>query len=335
MFTRIATAVLTMLIILPGSSMAADKDEIVVYSARKEHLIKPIFDMYTAKTGVEVKYITGKAGALLERLKAEGANTPADIFITVDAGNLWQAAEAGILQPVVSEELNSNVPENLRDPEGNWFGLSVRARTIVYNTESGVKDKLESYEGLADPAWKGQLILRTSKKVYNQSLVASLIAEHGEQQAEAIVSGWVANLAADPFSNDTKALEAVAAGVGDATIVNTYYFGRLMKKKPELPLSIFWPNQQSSGVHTNVSGAGIVANAKNRESALELLEWLSGEEAQAQFAGLNMEYPVNSKVAVDPIVAEWGEFKGNPMNVAKYGELQADAIKLMDRVAYK
>jgi iron(III) transport system substrate-binding protein len=335
MFKRIATALLTMLIALPASSMAAAKDEIVVYSARKEHLIKPLFELYTANTGVEVKYITGKAGALLERLKAEGANSPADLFITVDAGNLWQAAEAGVLQPTVSDDLNSNVPANLRDPEGRWFGLSVRARTIVYNTESGAKDKLESYEGLADASWKGHLVLRTSKKVYNQSLVASLIAEHGEEQAEEIVNGWVGNLAVDPFSNDTKALEAVAAGIGDATIVNTYYFGRLMKKKPELPLAIFWPNQQTNGVHTNVSGAGITANAKNKAGAVKLLEWLSGEEAQAQFAGLNMEYPVNAKVAVDPIVEKWGEFKGNPMNVAKYGELQADAIKLMDRASYK
>jgi iron(III) transport system substrate-binding protein len=165
--------------------------------------------------------------------------------------------------------------------------------------------------------------------------VSSLIAEHGEKKTEKIVSGWVANLAVDPFSNDTKALEAVAAGIGDATIVNTYYFGRLMKKNPELPLEIFWPNQQSNGVHMNVSGAGVTAHSKNRNGAIKLIEWLTGVEAQAQFAGLNMEYPVNSKVEVDPAVEKWGEFKGNPMNVAKYGELQSAAIKLMDRVGYK
>ena len=311
------------------------KEEIVVYSARKEHLIKPLFDQYTQNTGVKVKYITGKAGALLERLKAEGQNSPADIFITVDAGNLWQAAQAGVLQPVTSEILEENVPANLQDPDNKWFGLSIRARTIVYNTASGAAEKLTTYEDLAGEEWKGKLVLRTSKKVYNQSLVASLIAEHGEEQAEKIVAGWVNNLAADPFSNDTKALEAVAAGIGDATVVNTYYFGRLMKKTPELPLAIFWPNQNSNGVHMNVSGAGVTTHAKNSDGAVKLLEWLSGEEAQAQFAGLNMEYPVNAKVKVDPIVEEWGEFVGNPMNVAKYGELQADAIKLMDRVEYK
>lgn len=325
---------MAIIVTMPAMSSFA-KDEVVVYSARKEHLIKPLFDLYTENTGIKVKYITGKAGALLERLKAEGQNSPADMFITVDAGNLWQAAEAGVLQPVVSDTLKSNVPANLRDPENRWFGLSIRSRTIVYNTESGAAEKLTTYEDLAGDKWKGKLVLRTSKKVYNQSLVASLIAEHGEKQAEQIVAGWVSNLVADPFSNDTKALEAVAAGIGDATIVNTYYFGRLMKKSPDLPLAIFWPNQDTNGVHMNVSGAGVTTHAKNRDGAVKLLEWLSGEEAQAQFAGLNMEYPVNEKVKADPIVEKWGEFTGNPMNVAKYGELQVDAIKLMDRVEYK
>ncbi len=331
---RVLFVLMSLLLIMPSFTALA-KDEIVVYSARKEHLIKPLFDLYTQKTGIKVKYITGKAGALLERLKAEGKNTPADVFITVDAGNLWQAAEEGVLQPVNSTVLNSNVPGNLKDPQNRWFGLSVRARTIVFNTSVGIEEKLSTYEGLAEENWKGRLILRTSKKVYNQSLVSSLIAEHGEKEAEDIVSGWVANLAAAPFSNDTKALEAVAEGIGHVTVVNTYYFGRLMKKKPNLPLAIFWPNQQGSGVHMNVSGAGVTAHSKNLNGAVALIEWLSSEEAQAQFAGLNMEYPVNKNVDVDPTVEKWGTFKGNPMNVAKYGELQATAIKLMDRVNYK
>ncbi len=335
MLFRVVAVLAFITFILPVQQILAADQEIVVYSARKEHLIKPLFDLYTQKTGVKIKYTTGKAGALLERLKAEGKNSPADVFITVDAGNLWQAAQAGVLQPVTSPILEKNVPANLRDPENHWFGLSVRARTIVYNTAAGVENKLSTYENLADPSWKGRLVLRTSKKVYNQSLVASLIAEHGKQKAESIVAGWVSNLAVAPFSNDTKALEAVAAGIGDATVVNTYYFGRLMKKKPELPLAIFWPNQKSSGVHMNVSGAGITTHAKNRDEAQQLLEWLSSEEAQAQFAGLNMEYPVNAKVSADPLVQKWGTFTGNPMNVAKYGELQADAIKMMDRVGYK
>lgn len=334
MLKKALTTLLLVAMAAPAYATVADQ-EVVVYSARKEHLIKPLFEMYTEKTGVKVNYVTGKAGALLERIKAEGANTPADIFITVDAGNLWQAGQAGVLQAVRSETLEANVPSNLRDPENKWFGLSVRARTIVYNTNSDAQKELSTYEDLATAEWNKRVVLRTSKKVYNQSLVASLIADHGPEQAEEIVGGWVNNLAVAPFSNDTKALEAVAAGIGDVAIVNTYYFGRLMKKKPELPLAIFWPNQQSSGVHMNVSGAGVTSHAKNKAEAVKLIEWLSGEEAQELFAGLNMEYPVNSKVALDPVVEKWGKFVGNPVNVAKYGELQAEAIKLMDRVEYK
>ena len=328
-------AILLVLFTILPQLVAANDKEIVVYSARKEHLIKPLFDAYTQKTGIKIKYITGKEGALLERLKAEGKNTPADMLITVDAGNLWQAAQEGVLQPVDSEILTQAIPEKLRDPQNNWFGLSVRARTIVYNTEKVNPADLNSYEDLSSDRWNGKLILRTSKKVYNQSLVASLIAEHGEEEAARIVSGWVHNLAAAPFSNDTKALEAVAAGLGEITVVNTYYFGRLMKEKPELPLAIFWPNQDSGGVHMNVSGAGIVAHADNKEGAQKLLEWLAGEEAQASFAGLNMEFPANPAVQPDPTVAAWGTFKGSPLNVALYGKLQTQAIILMDKAGYK
>lgn len=334
MLLRIAAIVLITLISLP-IYVAAGNEEIVVYSARKEHLIKPLFDQYTEKTGTKIKYITGKEGALLERLKAEGKNTPADMLITVDAGNLWHAAQEGVLQPVKSELLEAAIPSNLRDPEGSWFGLSVRARTVVYNTEKTDPSELTSYEDFSSEKWKGKLVLRTSKKVYNQSLVASLIAEHGEAQTSQIVQGWVNNLAAAPFSNDTKALEAVAAGIGNATIVNTYYFGRLMKKKPDLPLAIFWPNQENGGVHMNVSGAGVTKHADNRDGAVKLLEWLASEEAQSQFASLNMEYPANKAVSPDPVVATWGKFQGSPLNVAIYGKLQTDAIQLMDKAGYK
>ncbi len=334
MLSQIIALILLVLVSFPVY-VSAVSEEIVVYSARKEHLIKPLFDKYTKKTGVKIKYITGNEGVLLERLKAEDKNTPADMLITVDAGNLWHAAQEGVLQPVKSDVLEASIPENLRDPDGNWFGLSVRARTIVYNTEKVDPALLSSYKGLSGDQWKGKLVLRTSRKVYNQSLVASLIAEHGEEQTARIVQGWVNNLAAAPFSNDTKALEAVAAGIGQATIVNTYYFGRLMKKKPDLPLAIFWPNQKEGGVHMNVSGAGITKHADNRDGAVKLLEWLAGEEAQSQFAALNMEYPVNQVIPPAPIVAAWGTFEGSPLNVALYGKLQTDAIKLMDRAGYK
>ena len=334
MISRLLLIAALLAIVIPQHTRAADSD-IVVYSARKEHLIKPLFDTYTKKTGVRIKYITGNEGALLERLKAEGKNTPADMLITVDAGNLWQAAREGVLQPVKSAALEAAIPEKLRDPSGHWFGLSVRARTLVYNTERIRPAELSSYEDLADGKWHKKLVLRTSKKVYNQSLVASLIAEHGADQAGIIVQGWVDNLAAQPFSNDTKALEAVALGLGQVTIVNTYYFGRLMKKKPGLRLAIFWPNQKTGGVHMNISGAGITKYADNRDGALQLLEWLAGKEAQSQFAALNMEYPANPAIAPDSFVAAWGTFQGSPINVATYGALQADAIKLMDKAGYK
>jgi iron(III) transport system substrate-binding protein len=324
-----------LLAIALSGPLFASADEVVVYSARNEHLIKPLFDRYTESTGVAIKFITDKEGPLLQRLKAEGARSPADMLITVDAGNLWFAAESGVLAEIDSPTLEANVPANLRDPQARWFGLSERARTIVYSTERVQPGELSTYEDLADSKWRGRLCLRTSKKVYNQSLVATLIARHGEEKAEQIVRGWVANLAAAPFSNDTKAMQAVAAGQCDVTVVNTYYFGRLQKEQPDIKLAIFWPNQDSSGVHINVSGAGVTRHAKHPEAAQKLLEWLSSEAAQAEFAGLNMEYPVNPKVPADPAVAAWGAFKADELNVNEAGRLQADAIRLMDRAGYR
>jgi iron(III) transport system substrate-binding protein len=315
--------------------LAALSSEVVVYSARNEQLIKPLFDRYTEQTGVTVRYITDKAGPLLQRLEAEGRRTPADMLITVDAGNLWHAAENGVLAEISSPILEANVPANLRDPQGRWFGLSERARTLIYSTERVRPQELSTYEDLADPKWRGRLCLRTSKKVYNQSLVATLIARLGEERAEQIVRGWVDNLAVAPFSNDTKAMQAVAGGQCDVTIVNTYYFGRLQKQQPDIKLGIFWPNQDSSGVHINVSGAGVTRHAKNPEAAQALLEWLTSEAAQADFAGLNMEYPVNPKVTPDATVRAWGEFKADTLNVNEAGRLQSAAIRLMDRAGYR
>lgn len=319
-----------------GPSVAA---EVVVYSARSEQLIKPLFDAYTRETGVRVKFITDKEGPLLARLKAEGRNTPADLLLTVDAGNLWQAANENLLQPVDSAILKANIPAHLRDPGSQWFGLSVRARTLVYNTARVKPQELSTYEDLADPKWKGRLCLRTSKKVYNQSLVAMMIHEHGEAKAEQIVRGWVANLATTPLPDDTKAMEAVAAGQCDVTLVNTYYFGRLQEAKPGLPLAIFWPNQdvqnRQGGVHVNVSGAGLTRHAKHPQEAIRLLEWLSAEQAQKFYADVNLEYPVNPAVKPDPAVAAWGEFRQNLINVSEAGRLQARAVMLMDRAGYK
>lgn len=321
--------------LLASHTGIAFSQEIVVYSARKAHLIKQVFELYKKETGVKIKYITDKAPVLLQRIKAEGENTPADLLITVDAGNLWHAANEGVLQPVHSDILTSNIPSHLRDPENKWFGLSLRARTIVYSTERVKPDKLSTYEDLSTVEWKGRLVLRTSKKVYNQSLVAMLLKEHGEKKTTEIVKGWVDNLAAPPFSNDTKVMEAIIAGQGDVGIVNTYYYGRLAKKDPNIPMALFWPNQSSSGVHINVSGAGVVAASKSKAAAVAFLEWLSTEKAQLIFADVNMEYPVNSNVPVNPLVATWGTFKQNQINLKNTGENQAAAIRLMDRVGYK
>lgn len=336
--TRVRTLLATLAAALVFGNVASAA-EVVVYSARNEQLIKPLFDAYTKATGVQVSFITDKEGPLMARLKAEGQNSPADLLMTVDAGNLWQAAEEGLLKPIESKTLTAAIPAHLRDPGNQWFGLSVRARTLVYNRNQVKPEDLTSYEDLANPKWKGRLCLRTSKKVYNQSLVAMLIHEQGEASTETMIRGWVANLATDPFPDDTKAMEAVAAGLCDLTLVNTYYYGRLLEKSPNLPLAIFWPNQDpakpNSGVHVNISGAGVTRYTKHEAEAVKLLEWLASEQAQNLYADVNLEYPANPKVKPAPAVAAWGSFKQNPINVAEAGRLQAKAVMLMDRVGYK
>jgi iron(III) transport system substrate-binding protein len=314
--------------------------ELLVYSSRKEHLIKPMFDRFTEKTGIQVRYVTDSPGPLLTRLQAEGDSTPADILMTVDAGNLWQAAEVGVLAPIQSELLTQAVPVNLRDRNNHWFALTIRARTLVYNTASLPLDQLSSYEALADPQWQGRLCLRTSKKVYNQSLVATMIAALGEQQAEQVVAGWVANLAVDPFANDTKVMEAIALNQCDVGIVNTYYYGGLMAEKADLPLALFWPNQQGEGaegrgVHINISGAGVTKASKHKAEAQQLIEWLTSPEAQQMLMDLNREYPINPAVKLNAELASWGEFKADAVDVSEAGRLQAAAVKLMDRVGYR
>jgi iron(III) transport system substrate-binding protein len=321
-----------------GSQQPAAADApaaVVVYSARAEQLIRPIFEAYTAETGVPVRYITDSEQPLIQKLLAEGDTTSADLLLTVDAGNLWYAAEQGALRPVDSDVLRANVPAHLRDPEDRWFGLSVRARTIVYDTRSVDPGTLTDYAGLADAQWRGRLCLRTSEKVYNQSLVAMLIAQHGEERTEQIVRGWVANLATSVFANDTQLLEAMAAGRCEIGIVNTYYLARLQSENPDLPVAVHWAPAESGGVHVNVSGAGITRHARNPEGARTLLEWLSSPAAQARFAGENLEYPANPDIEIDPLVAAWGAFEASPMNVAQAGERQAEAVRLMDRAGYR
>ena len=309
--------------------------ELVVYSARADHLLKPIVEKYEQKTGTKIKLVNDKAGVLIERLKTEGANTPADLLITVDGGNLWQAAQAGIFRPINSSIIENNIPPQFQDPKNRWFGLSVRARTIFYNPDKVNPNQLSTYADLSTPKWKGKLCLRTSDNVYNQSLVATMIAHNGVSNTEKILKGWVNNLATTPFANDTALLEAIGAGRCDVGIANTYYYGRLLDKNPNINVKPFFANQQWQGTHVNISGIGVTKYSKNPAEAQKFIEWLSSAEAQNLFADLNHEYPANSRVAPDPKVAQWGNFKQDIINVSTAGVNQRRAIMLMKKAGYK
>ncbi|HAF90705.1 extracellular solute-binding protein [Stutzerimonas balearica] len=317
---------------LSGAVQAAD--EVVVYSSRIDELIKPVFDAYTEKTGVTVKFITDKEAPLMARLKAEGENTPADLLLTVDGGNLWQAEQMGILQPLDSEVVKQNIPAQYRSSSDAWTGLSLRARTIVYSPQRVKEGELSTYEALAGDNWEGRLCLRTSKKVYNQSLTATMIETHGAEKTEEIIRGWVDNLATDVFADDTALIQAIDAGQCDVGIVNTYYYGRLHKSDPQLKAKLFWPNQGDRGVHVNLSGIGLTKHAPHPEAARKLVEWMTGPQAQSIFADINMEYPANPAVKPSAEVASWGDFKADTIPVEVAGKRQAEAIKLMDRAGW-
>ena len=320
-------------------AQAAQPQAVTVYSARIEALLKPTLDEYTKQTGVKINLLTDSGGSLTERLAAEGASSPADVLITVDVGNLWNVAERGLLQKVDSPLLNANVPANFRDPGNRWWGLSERSRTIFFSADRVKPEQLSTYEDLADPKWKGKLCLRTSKQAYTQSLVAMLIAKHGVEKSEAIVKGWVNNLAGDVFTNDTSLLKALASGQCEVGIVNTYYYGRILDKEPNFgkQVKLFWANQgkDEGGAHVNLSGAGVTKHAKNPEGARKLLEWLSSANVQTAYTHGTFESPINPKAEVDPIVKARGKFTPSPLNASDIGSKQAEAIKLLDRVGYR
>ena len=321
-------------VIVLDTAPAAAADEVVVYSARSHYGQEPAFEAFTKQTGIEIKSFGGNPSELFERLRAEGDKTPADVLISVDAGELWNAARAGLLAQIDAPQLQTNIPAHLRDPEHRWFGLTVRARTIMYNTQKVKPEELSTYEALGDPKWKNRLCLRTSTHIYNQSLLATMIKRYGEPKVEAMVRGWVAN---NPtlINSDTRILEAIAAGQCDVGLTNSYYLGRLLAKDPAFPVAPFWANQHTTGTHVNISGAGVTAHAKNRANAIKLIEFLSRPEAQQLFVDSNFEYPANPLAPVHPIIAKWGPFKQDDINIATAGELQAAAIKLADRAGYK
>ena len=279
-------------------------EELTIYTSRQPQLLEPIIETFYQETGIRVNLLSGNAQELMERIAIEGDESKADIFMTVDAGVLWQAAERDIFAEIDSDILKNNIPEYLRDSNNLWFGLSKRARTIVYSSDQFSDSDFSTYEDLADPKWQGKLCLRTSKKVYNRSLIASMIDAYGFDQAKKIVSGWVSNLATEVFSNDTNALKAVSSGQCGVTIVNTYYLARLLDDPKYNNLNLFWANQNDRGVHVNISGAGIVKTTKNKTNAIKLLEYLSSEDAQDFYASANKEYPVLNGASVHDAIRD-------------------------------
>ena len=317
-------------------TQTADNGQVNIYSSRHYNTDEQLYNQFTEQTGISVNLIEGNADELIERIKSEGANSPADILITVDAGRLWRAAQAGIFAPVESEVLESQIPDNLQDPDNLWFGFSKRARVIIYNKDRVDPNELSTYENLADPKWKGRFIVRSSSNIYNQSLVAGTIEEKGEEATAEWIKGLVANFARSPQGNDTSQIEDVAAGVADLTLANTYYLARY-KDNPEVfdKVGIFFPNQDGRGTHVNISGAGLLQNAPNQENAIAFLEYLASPEAQEFFAIGNNEYPVVEDAPLNPVVESFGEFKDDTTNVASYGKNNADAVKIMDRAGWK
>ena len=311
-----------------------DGDALRVYSGR-HYGIETAFEEFSDETGIDVEFLTGNDAELRERIAAEGEDTEADAYITVDAGNLAAAASEGLFRSIDSPILDEAIPEELRDPEDRWFGLAVRVRTIVYNPEEiDPEDVPTTYEALADPEWDGRICMRDSTNVYQQSLVASLIAEHGEEEALRIVSGWADN--AEILSNDVLILESLADGLCDIGVVNHYYLGRQLEEDPDFPVELLWANQDDRGVHVNVSGGGVTTHSKHPEEAQQFLEWLA-TDGQDTLVAANHEYPANPDVAAEPLIAgEFGvEFLRDDLNAATIGELNADAVRVMDEAGYR
>ncbi len=325
--------------IIIGLPFAFADDVVNVYSARHYDTDMAMYERFTEETGIKVNLIEGSSDALIERIKSEGQFSPADMLITVDAGRLWRAEQEGIFQPVDSAVLSERIPAHLRHPEGEWFGLSKRARVIAHKKDMALPAGFGTYEALANEAFRGKVCMRSSGNIYNLSLMASLIDAHGAPAAEAWAKGVVANFARTPQSNDTGQLKAVASGECTITIANTYYLGRLMAStKPEdkalmANLEIVFPNQDGRGTHVNISGAGVTKYAPNRESAIRFLEYLTGDFAQRLFAEGNNEYPISGPTTGP--VAALGEFKQDDLNVSVLGENQTEAVKVYDRAGWK
>lgn len=335
------SALLSIPTFIPSVAVAAEQGVVNVYSARKEALIKPLLENFSKRTGVKVNLVTGKADALLKRLEVEGSASPADLFVTVDAGRLHRAKQAGVLQVSGSETLQKRVPAHLKDADGYWYGMSQRSRTVFYVKGKVDPAELSTYEALTDTKWKGRICVRSSSNIYNQSLVASMIEANGVAATEEWARGLVKNFAKPPAGGDTDQLKAAAAGVCDLAIANTYYFGRLLNSdKPEqkaiaAKLAAFWPNQQGRGIHMNVSGVGVTKHARNVDNAVRLMEFMASDESQAWYAKVNNEYPVVEGVTIPANLATMGKFKADDIVLSKLGEHNRAAVELMDRAGWK
>jgi len=319
----------------------ASAAEVNIYSARKEDLIKPILEKFEQDSGVKVNLITGKADALLQRLISEGKNSPADILITTDAGRLYRAKNANVVQTIESDILKTSIPEQYRDPEGYWFGLTLRARPIVYAVDRVKPEQLSSYETLINPVWKQKICIRSSDNIYNQSLVASLLAHLGKEETLAWTESFVKNFARPPQGGDRDQIKAVAAGQCDLALVNNYYLGNMLTSKDEAEVEaakkvkIFWPNQEDRGAHVNISGAAITASSKNKTEAIKLLEFLVSDTAQQWYAEKNLEYPIKPGIQPSVLLQSWGEFKADSLSLHQLGKHNAEAVKIMDRAQWK
>jgi iron(III) transport system substrate-binding protein len=321
---------------------AKQQDQVVnVYTARHYEIDDELFQMFTQQTGIKVNTVKGKEEELIERIKREGENTAADLFFTVDGGVLNEAKKNGILQPVESAVVDQNVPQQLRDRDNHWIGVSTRARVIVYAKDRVKPEEISTYEDLTSDKWKGKVLVRSSTSRYNQSLLASFIELYGEQKAEEWARGIVQNMARQPEGGDRDQAKAIAAGVGDVAIMNTYYLGLMLHSKdPEEvkvaeQLGVIFPNQKTTGTHINISGIGLTKHSKNKDNAIKLIEFLTSEEAQSKLSQANFEFPVNPKAEMPELLKSWGEFKAQQIDFAKLGEHNRKAIEIFQKVGWK
>ncbi len=333
--------VLLSLLLLASPALAQDR-VLNLYSSRHYQTDEALYANFTKQTGIKINRIEAGEDPLIERIRSEGERSPADVLITVDAGRLWRAEQLGLFQPVKSAVLEQRIPESFREPGGRWFGFSTRARVIAYNKDKVKPGEISTYEELADPKGKGRVCMRSSTNIYNLSLMGALINHLGEQKAEAWAKNVNANLAQQPKGGDTDQLKFVASGACDVTISNQYYYARLARsQKPDDKqvadkIGIVFPNQKTWGTHVNISGAGVMKNAPNREAAVKFLEYLASDEAQRYFAEGNNEWPVVAGVKPDnPVLASFGDFKRDRTNVATFGRNQPNSQKIYDRVAWK